>query len=75
MKSYLFRYYDNDLGYSLFEFDHPLRVNFAKVNLADGTEIAIDVAPEIISAAIYRLLEELKEKKIEGYDKAFGEET
>lgn len=66
-KSYLIEYHESRGGYCIFSFDD---LNF---DLDSNYQlVAKGIAPEIINAAIYQLLESSKEKKLEGHEKATG---
>lgn len=69
MKSYLIKF---DEAYDIYVVD-IMDDDIYSYGVAIEELLAENIAPEIMSAFIYRLLEELKEKKLEGYDKAFGE--
>jgi hypothetical protein len=68
MKSYLIEYHENRGGYCIFSVDNlyfSLDSNYQLV--------AKDIPPEVISAAIYQLLESLKDHTPAGHEKATGE--
>lgn len=62
LKSYLIEFDDSLSGYDIFSID-----NDSKYIL-----LAENIAPEIIQQLIYRLLEDLKEKEIDGRKRATG---
>lgn len=68
-RNYLIRYDPIDGDYYIIACDYLF------VSEAGNMEtLAYDIDPEIISAAIYRLLEDLKEKTIDGRNRAYGGE-